>query len=333
MVRPQVTASRSCSRPLANDAMPGRPALRAVSIHWERFSPVRLVIMAANARTWPDAAWSSGQRSRMALRRGFSSSVRVSGRWQSQFVTSRTVGGAGGSGSRGGAVAGEVVADDGVAAVVVECLDLAEQALDAAVGAVGVLVEVGLERVELAGARSLPAAVGEFLPGRGAVESLDGVQAPAQVAGDLPQSAPFGAQLVDQGVVPPGALGVLPGGVQLPVPCGSGRAGSCSCGTGAGDGSGRQARCAAAHFSTALARFCHRWNRSATWTACGAPVRAPSNGTVRFQNCRNACCRHARIGRSGRVMRGLGQAASRSQVLRCRGCSGVERAILATTTP
>jgi hypothetical protein len=28
----------------------------------------------------------------------------------------------------------------------------------------------------------------------------------------------------------------------------------------------------------------------------------------------------------------LGQAASRSQVLRCQGCSGVEKAILATTT-
>ena len=33
------------------------------------------------------------------------------------------------------------------------------------------------------------------------------------------------------------------------------------------------------------------------------------------------------------VMRRLGQAASRSQVLRCQGCSGVEKAILATTTP
>jgi excisionase family DNA binding protein len=25
-----------------------------------------------------------------------------------------------------------------------------------------------------------------------------------------------------------------------------------------------------------LARFCHKWNRSATWTASGAPVLAPS---------------------------------------------------------
>ena len=40
----------------------------------------------------------------------------------------------------------------GVAAVVAEGLNLQEQAPDAAVAAVGVLVEVGLVRVELAGA-------------------------------------------------------------------------------------------------------------------------------------------------------------------------------------
>ena len=152
----------------------------------------------------------------MALSRGFSSSVRVSGR---RVEPVRDVAD-GGRGRRqrfpGGALPGEVVADDGVAAVVAEGLDLEEQAPDAAVAAVGVLVEVGLERVELAGAGPLPAAVGEFLPGGGAVEPLDGVQAPAQVAGDLAEPASFGAQLVDQRVVPPGALGVLPGGVGLP---------------------------------------------------------------------------------------------------------------------
>jgi hypothetical protein len=42
---------------------------------------------------------------------------------------------------------GEVVADDGVAAVVAEGPDLLEPAPDAAATAVGVLVEVGLERV------------------------------------------------------------------------------------------------------------------------------------------------------------------------------------------
>jgi hypothetical protein len=36
------------------------------------------------------------------------------------------------------------------------------------------------------------------------------------VAGDLAQAPPFGAQPVDQGVVPPGALCVLPVGVRLP---------------------------------------------------------------------------------------------------------------------
>ena len=105
---------------------------------------------------------------------------------------------------------GEVVTDDGVAAVVAERLDLAEQAEDAAVAPVRVLVQVGLERVELARARPLPAAVDEFLPGGGAVVALDGVQSPAQVAGDLPQAAPLGSQPVDQGVVAPRAVGELP---------------------------------------------------------------------------------------------------------------------------
>jgi len=95
----------------------------------------------------------------------------------------------------------------------------------------------------------------------------------------------------------------------------------------------RQPRCATTALSTYSPRLCHRCQRSATCTAAGAPAAAPSNGTVRYQNCPNACCRHARIGRSGRVMRRLGQAASCSQVLRCQGCSGVEKAILATTTP
>jgi hypothetical protein len=168
------------------------------------------------------------------------------------------------------------LADDGVAAVVAEGLDLLEQAPDAAAGAVGVLVEVGLERVDLAGARSLPAAVDEFLPGRGPVEALDGVQAPAQVAGDLAQAAPFGAQPVDQGVVPPGALGVLPGGVGLPGAFRLRQGRALFFQDRRGVGSARQARWAAMHFSAALARFCHRWNLWATWTACDAPVLAPS---------------------------------------------------------
>jgi hypothetical protein len=73
-----------------------------------------------------------------------------------------------------------------------------------------VLVEVGLERVEPAGPGCRPPAVDEFLPGGGAVVALDGVLAPAQVAGDFPDAAPFGAQAVDGGVVALRALGELP---------------------------------------------------------------------------------------------------------------------------
>lgn len=46
--------------------------------------------------------------------------------------------------------------------------------------------------------------------------ALDGVQSPAQVAGDLPEAVPLGSQPVDQRVVVPGALGVLPVGIRLP---------------------------------------------------------------------------------------------------------------------
>jgi hypothetical protein len=49
-----------------------------------------------------------------------------------------------------------------VAAVVAQLPDLAEEPGEAAVAAVGVLVKVGLERVELAGPRGGPAAVYEF---------------------------------------------------------------------------------------------------------------------------------------------------------------------------
>jgi hypothetical protein len=55
-------------------------------------------------------------------------------------------------------------------------------------------------------------------PGRGPVEPLDGVQAPAQVAGDLPQATPLGPQRVDQFVVPLGALGRSEGSCLVEVP-------------------------------------------------------------------------------------------------------------------
>jgi hypothetical protein len=85
-----------------------------------------------------------------------------------------------------GLAPGEVAADDGVAAGVAALPDLPEQ-LGAVAAALGrALVQVGLERAGLAGAGSLPAAVGELLPGGGAGVAPDGVQSPAQVAGDLP---------------------------------------------------------------------------------------------------------------------------------------------------
>jgi hypothetical protein len=169
----------------------------------------------------------------------------------------------------GGAVPGEVVADDGVAAVVAERLDLTEQAEGATAAAVRVLVQVGLERVELARARPLPAAVGEFLPGGGTVVTLDGVQASAQVAGDLPARSPWTSAWCRWT-----RSAYFPAGSGCPASAGPGAGASSS--AGRGPGSARQDRWAATHRSTALARFCHRWNRSATWTACGAPVRAPS---------------------------------------------------------
>jgi hypothetical protein len=133
--------------------------------------------------------------------------VRESGWRVSQPVTSRTVGGAGGS----GAALVEVAADDGVAAGVAECFDLPEQLGAVAAALAGALVQVRLERVQLAGPRLLPAAVGEFLPGGGAGVALDGVQAPAQVPGDLPQAAALVQQVVHDRVVPPGPVCVLPG--------------------------------------------------------------------------------------------------------------------------
>jgi hypothetical protein len=84
---------------------------------------------------------------------------------------------------------------------------------EAAVAAVGVLVEVGLERVELAGPRGGPAAVYEFLPGGGALVALDGVLSPAQLPGDLPDAPRLGPQAVDQGVIAFRALGELPRGL------------------------------------------------------------------------------------------------------------------------
>jgi hypothetical protein len=60
------------------------------------------VIIVAKARTSSLAACKAGQRFRMALSLGCASSLRVSRRRQSQFVTSRTLGGASPSGGFSG---------------------------------------------------------------------------------------------------------------------------------------------------------------------------------------------------------------------------------------
>jgi len=65
-------------------------------------------------------------------------------------------------------------------------------------------------------------------------------------------------------------------GTGSPPFSGSEAGGAPSPAVGGGSGSARQPRWAATHFSTALARFCPRWNRWATWTASGAPARAPT---------------------------------------------------------
>ncbi len=181
-----------------------------------------------------------------------------------------------------GAVPGEVVADDGIAAVVAEGLDLAEQGPDAAAGAVGVLAEVGLERVELAGRGPCqrPSTSSCQVAARSRRWTVCSPQPRWRAISRRPRPSarsPWTSswcRRVRSAYFPAG-----PGG---PVPSGSGRAGPCSSRPAGGAGSARQARWAATHFSTALARFCHRWNLSATWTASGAPVLAPSNGTVRY---------------------------------------------------
>lgn len=101
--------------------------------------------------------------------------------------------------------------------MVAEVADLAGQAGEAAVAAAGVLVGLGLEGVGLAGPASGPAVLRELLPGPGAVVALDGMRAPARVAGDLPQAAALGPQAVDQLVPEPCPPGGLPRWLMLAV--------------------------------------------------------------------------------------------------------------------
>jgi hypothetical protein len=189
---------------------------------------------------------------------------------------------------RGGAALAGVAADDGVAAVVAECPDLAEQLGAVAAALAGALVQVRLERVELAGPRLLPAAVGEFLPGGGAGVALDGVQAQPRCRAISRRPRPWASRSCTMAWCRRARSAYFPAGSGRPASATAGAGPGSSAEAGEWTGSARQARCAATHFSAALARFCHRWNRSATWIASGAPVRAPSKGIVGYQNCLNA---------------------------------------------
>jgi hypothetical protein len=115
----------------------------------------------------------------------------------------------------GGAVLVKVVADGGVAAGVAERTDFPEQLGDVAAAFLYSLAQVGLERVQLAGVRSLPAAIDQLLPGGGAGVALHGVPSPAQMAGDRADPVPLGEQFVHHLVVPAGPLGELPGRLRL----------------------------------------------------------------------------------------------------------------------
>ena len=115
----------------------------------------------------------------------------------------------------GGAVLLTVVADDGVAAVIAERAELPEQLGDVAAAFLAALAQMGLEGIQLAGTRCLPAAIDEFLPGGGAGVTLHGVLSPAQMPGDRPDPVPAGQQLVHHRVMPAGPPGELPGRLRL----------------------------------------------------------------------------------------------------------------------
>ncbi len=99
----------------------------------------------------------------------------------------------------------------------------------------GALVQVGLERVELAGSRP---------------------------SGCSPRTSAW-CRRARSAYVPEGfgCAGMCRVRGRLGLICGS-RRGAWFC---------QAARCAATYRSAALARFCHRWNRSATWAASQWP--------------------------------------------------------------
>ena len=79
---------------------------------------------------------------------------------------------------------------------------------------------------------------------------------------------------------------------------------------------------AATVFSAASHRFFHRWNRSATWIACGAPVRMPSAyapalslHTVPTPGCSRSQAASVPASRSGSTSTGLRVSMSIKMVL------------------
>jgi MFS family permease len=123
---------------------------------------------------------------------------------------------------------------------------LVEQAGEAAVALADVLVQAGLERVELAGALFLPAAVGVLLPGDGGVVALDGVQSQPRCREISRRPRPSARRL--------GTSSCLRRARSANFPADSGR--PASAGGGASSpaagrvGSARQEWWAATHFST-----------------------------------------------------------------------------------
>ena len=109
----------------------------------------------------------------------------------------------------------------------------------------------------------------------GAGEAADGIAGQPEFGGNLAQGAALGQAPVHVGVAGAGPVRDRP----RPQDCGCrGRLRRCR-GGGRGDGlyCGRQVGAVAADVrSTASPRLCHRWQRSATWTAPDAPRVAPS---------------------------------------------------------
>jgi hypothetical protein len=145
------------------------------------------------------------------------------------------------------------------------------------VGAAGAppFAQVSRVLVENAGLPAGAVVDEELFGAGGAGEAADGVAGQAEGGGDLAVVAVLGQQPVDVGV--PGRVrpAILPdrGGSGD----GSGRgAGAAGTSADAATAAGRCSRWRLTARSTASPRLCHRCQRSATWTASGAPRVPPS---------------------------------------------------------